>query len=222
MKQIRSGQFLVSTCVCVCILEVLYCVRLTKSKTHRYSSIIIKRRKHTKSRGNSHHNKNFFPFLQSNPNPNPNPNPTQPHTHTHTLSLSLSLSTSLSTSLPFQRLLLFRINNNLLSRNPQPLSPPHFVYIPLRHILPIRQLAQVLELILCKRDPKGIFIQHLEAGKAQLRTRTSGAAFANLIRETETLRYWQQGIDCESLGTSGTRRGCRGKGFRQDGAATAG
>ena len=104
---------------------------------------------------------------------------------------------TLPSNSPLQRLLLLRLNLNLL--NKQPLPPPHTVHIPLRHILSIRQLTQILQLIFRKRNPEGIFIQHLEAREAELRTSRARTALSDLVAEAERFRHREKRGDGEGL-----------------------
>lgn len=105
-----------------------------------------------------------------------------------------------TTTLPLQRLLLLRIRDQLLLHI-QPLPPPHLIHIPPRHILLIRQLAQILQLVLCERDPKRIFVnQHLITSEDELRGGSAGGAFADVVAEAEGFGDGEDGDDGEEGG----------------------
>ena len=119
-----------------------------------------------------------------------------PSSHPETVIISTPAIIPHPTNSPLQRLLLLRIPP-LPHLNLQSLPHPHPIHIPLRHILPIRQLAQILQLILRERHPERVFIQHLEALEHELRGRRAGSAFADLVAEAEGLGDGEHGEDGE-------------------------
>ena len=87
--------------------------------------------------------------------------------------------------------------------NTKSLAPPHLVHIALGHIFPVGQLTQILERVLGKGHPKGIFIQHLKAGKAQLGRGRPRTALSDFVAEAKGFGDGEQGVDGEGL-----RAGC--------------
>ena len=74
----------------------------------------------------------------------------------------------------------------------QPLPLPHAIDVPLCHVLAVRQLAQVLQLVFCSRYPERILVQGLEASEAELRRGGARRALAHLITETKRFGDRQQ------------------------------
>lgn len=117
-------------------------------------------------------------------------------------------------NLLLQRLLLLRINQ-LPPLNNQPLPTPHSIHIPLRHVLPIRQLTQILKFLLSSRNPERVFVERLETSEDELWLRGAGGPFADFFGETERFGDGQEREDCEEGGTFF-------HGFGENAAAAAG
>lgn len=76
-------------------------------------------------------------------------------------------------------------------------------------------LAQILHLLLRKRHPERVLVQHLEARKDELRLRRARGALAHVVGEAEGLGRREEGLDAEEGGALLHR-------FREDAAAAAG
>lgn len=109
------------------------------------------------------------------------------------------IQTTITLLLLLQRLLLLRINQ-LPPLHNKTLPTPHSIHIPLRHILPIRQLAQILQFLLRSRNPERILVQCLEAREYELGLGRAGRALADFFGEAEGFGDGEERDDCEEGG----------------------
>lgn len=91
---------------------------------------------------------------------------------------------------------------------------PNPINIPLRHILLICQLAQILHLLLRMRHPIRIFVQDLKTLEFQLWRSEARSTFPDLVGEAKGLRHGQERED-------GVEGGSFFEGFGEDAAAAA-
>jgi len=121
-------------------------------------------------------------------------------------------SMSLDDSLSFERLLFLCIASHVSSLDKKAFPPPYAVHVPLRNVLSIPMLPQILEVVVGERNPERVFVQNLEPGKDQLWLGGTAGVLAHFIGEAEGFRYGQQRKD-------GKERRAFVQVFRQDAAA---
>lgn len=92
---------------------------------------------------------------------------------------------TINTQSSLKCLLLLRILHQLLPTNHQTLPLPHTIHVPLRHILLISQLPQILQIVLRERHPERILVQDLIALEDELWRCSPRCALPYLVAETK-------------------------------------
>lgn len=91
-----------------------------------------------------------------------------------------------------QCLLLLRINQ-LTPLHNKSLPTAYRIHITFRHVIPIRKLTKILQLLFCGGNPERVLVERFKAREDQLRLRSARGPLADLFGESEGLRHGEKG-----------------------------